>query len=74
MSTPFEQGLLGTGATLVARLLGDDWEGAWLSNLRFENGDVRWFELRETSNIWRSRVIEGLPPGPFPYGLEVEPP
>ena len=70
----FELGLLGTGATLAARLLGPFPGAFWLTNIvreglaavyYIDSGARRWVEIPYSIST------AGLP---FPYGREVSPP
>ena len=74
MANLFEQGLLGMGATLAARLLAGG--GNYVIN-----GPQYFYPLRSlvryplsTQQLVHDLVPVPDPDGPFPYGLEVEPP
>lgn len=73
MNTLFEAGLLNSGATIAARLLGEFGPDCWLTNEPI--GELaRWWEYRPgTGRLWPRQVVK-VNDGPFPYGLEVENP
>ena len=73
MNTLYQVGLLNTGATIAARLLGDWGPNAWVTNEPMPAGLFRWWELRVNGTLWpRQAVNEGLTV--FPYGQPVDPP
>jgi len=71
----FEEGFLGAGVTLAARLLSSPiW---YLTNHRSETGTQRYsyaFVPGTGDFITRPENFLPDPLGPFPYGMDVEPP
>lgn len=67
------EGFYGAGATIAARLLGPWINDAHLLNVTFDDGLVRWMELRP-SGIWVRRKTPKVTEGHFPYGWDVAPP
>lgn len=74
MTNVFEQGLLGTGATLAARLLSITIQNVWLVNV-VQFGQPVQYRYLPASRIWVGpEGSSGDGSKPFPYGNEVSPP
>jgi len=65
--------LLGVGADIAARLLGDEWSNAWLTNVTWP-GFARWMEYRPLTGDWFERQVEIDSDLVFPYGFDVSDP
>lgn len=73
MNRLYQDGLLGTGATLAARLFFFEFD-AVLTNEPMEDGWARWWEVLPGTGVMRKRQTPVIVPGPFPYGYPVEDP
>lgn len=74
MVNVFREGLLGTGATLAARVLDPTRPTLWVVNWT-DGGQPACFEKILLTGVWVGPQFP-FPPraGPFPYGLPVTPP
>lgn len=70
----YDLGLLGTGATLVARLLEFPSLHLYLTNV-VVNGIPTYVQFFPGLDSWTGLLATGTPSSdPFPYGLDVNPP